>query len=39
MITRAGYPTVVEEMDEDLIAAKLPDVESKALAMIQARAG
>ncbi|HSF29784.1 MAG TPA: hypothetical protein VLK82_04825, partial [Candidatus Tectomicrobia bacterium] len=35
MLERAGYPTVAAALDEGLIAAKLPEVESKAQAMLQ----
>jgi len=33
MIARAGYPGIVTELDEEMIQAKLPEVESTALAM------
>ncbi len=33
MIARAGYPGIVAELDEEMIQAKLPEVESTALAM------
>jgi hypothetical protein len=36
MLTRAGYPTVAAALDEPLIASKLPEVESRAEAMLQA---
>jgi hypothetical protein len=35
MIERAGYPTIAAALDEDLIAAKLPEVESTIRAMAQ----
>jgi hypothetical protein len=37
MIERAGYVTVASTLDEDLIAAKLPEIEPKTQAMIRAR--
>jgi hypothetical protein len=36
MLERAGYPTIAAALDEGLIAAKLPEVESTAQAMAQA---
>jgi hypothetical protein len=36
MLTRAGYPNVAAALDEGVIAAKLPEVEAKAQAMLQA---
>ncbi len=36
MLTRAGYPTVAAALDEGLIAGKLPEVEARAQAMLQA---
>jgi len=36
MIERAGYPTIAAALDTELIAAKFPAVEAKALAMLQA---
>jgi len=36
MLTRAGYPTVAAALDEGLIAAKLPEVETRAHAMLAA---
>ena len=36
MLTRAGYPTVAAALDEGVIAAKLPEVEARAHAMLQA---
>ena len=36
MITRAGYPTIAAALDEELIAAKLLEVEATTQAMIQA---
>lgn len=36
MIERAGYPTVAAALDAELIAAKLPEVEAKTQAMLQA---
>ena len=36
MLTRAGYPTVAGALDEGLIAGKLPEVEARAHAMLQA---
>jgi hypothetical protein len=36
MLTRAGYPTVAAALDEGLIAGKLPEVEARAHAMLQA---
>jgi hypothetical protein len=36
MLKRAGYPTIAETVDEHLIAAKLPELESRAHAMMQA---
>ena len=36
MLTRAGYPTVAAALDEGLVAGKLPDVEARAQAMLQA---
>jgi hypothetical protein len=36
MIERAGYPTIAAALDEDLIAATLPEVEAKIRAMAQA---
>jgi hypothetical protein len=36
MLTRAGYPTVAAALDEALIASKLPEVQSRADAMLQA---
>jgi len=36
MLTRAGYPTVAAALDEGLIASKLPEVEARAQAMLQA---
>jgi hypothetical protein len=36
MLERAGYPTIAAALDEDLIAAKLPEVETTAQAMAQA---
>jgi hypothetical protein len=35
MLDRAGYPTIAAALDEGLIAAKLPEVESTAQAMTQ----
>ena len=39
MLTRAGYPTVAAALDEGLVASKLPEVESRAHAMLQAGGG
>ena len=36
MLTRAGYPTVAAALDEGLIAGRLPEVEARAHAMLQA---
>lgn len=36
MLTRAGYPTIAAALDEDLIAAKLPEIAAKTQAMLQA---
>jgi hypothetical protein len=36
MLTRAGYPTVAAALDEGLVASKLPEVEARAHAMLQA---
>ena len=36
MINRAGYPTIAAALDEGLIAAKLPEVECTAQAMVAA---
>jgi hypothetical protein len=36
MLTRAGYPTVAAALDEGVIAAKLPEVEARAQAMLAA---
>jgi hypothetical protein len=36
MLTRAGYPTVAAALDEGVIASKLPEVEARAHAMMQA---
>ena len=36
MIDRAGYPTIAAAVDQDLIAYKLPEIESTAKAMIVA---
>jgi hypothetical protein len=36
MLKRAGYPTIAAAVDEQLIAAKLPELESRAHAMMQA---
>jgi hypothetical protein len=36
MIQRAGYPSIAAELDEELVQAKLPEVEDKAMAMIRA---
>jgi hypothetical protein len=36
MLTRAGYPTVAASLDDGLIAGKLPEVEARAQAMLQA---
>ena len=36
MLTRAGYPTVAAALDEGLIVGKLPEVEARAQAMLQA---
>ena len=36
MIEYAGYPNIAAALDEDLLAARLPDVESKGRAMIEA---
>jgi len=36
MLTRAGYPTVAAALDEALIASKLPEVEARAEALLQA---
>ena len=38
MIQRAGYPSIAAELDEELVQAKLPEVEDKAMAMIRANA-
>ena len=35
MIEKAGYPGIVAELDEGLIEAKLPEVETTALEMVQ----
>jgi len=35
MLARAGYPTVAAALDEGLIAAKLPEVEERAQAMLR----
>ncbi len=35
MLDRAGYPGIVAELDRDLIAAKLPEIESTAMSMVQ----
>jgi hypothetical protein len=36
MLTRAGYPTVAAALDEGLVASKLPEVEARAHALLQA---
>src|SRR5262245_10156932 len=36
MLTRAGYPTVAAALDEGVVASKLPEVEARAHAMLQA---
>jgi hypothetical protein len=36
MIERAGYPTIAAALDTEMIAAKLPEVEAKTQAMLQA---
>jgi hypothetical protein len=36
MIRRAGYPTIAAELDDELIAATLPEVEARIAAMLQA---
>jgi hypothetical protein len=36
MLTRAGYPTVAAALDEGLVAGKLPEVEARGHAMLQA---
>ena len=36
MLTRTGYPTVAAALDEGLIAGRLPEVEARAQAMLQA---
>jgi hypothetical protein len=38
MIERAGYPTIAAEVDPDLLAAKLPEVESTIKSMAHAAA-
>jgi hypothetical protein len=38
MLRRAGYPTVAEALDTNLIASKLPEVEAKVQEMLQAAA-
>ena len=35
MLDRAGYPGIVAELDRDLIAAKLPEIESTAMSMVK----
>jgi hypothetical protein len=39
MIERAGYPTIAAAVDQDLVASKLPEIESTAKAMLAAAAG
>ena len=39
MLVRAGYPTIAADLDEELLAAKLPVVESTLRAMIEANPG
>jgi hypothetical protein len=36
MVARAGYPTIAAALDAELIASKLPEVEAKTQAMLQA---
>jgi hypothetical protein len=36
MLSRAGYPVVAAALDADLIASKLPAIESKVQEMLQA---
>jgi hypothetical protein len=36
MLTRAGYPTVAAALDEGLVASTLPEMESRAHAMLRA---
>ena len=36
MITQAGYPAIAAALDEDLIAAKLPEVEARTHEMLHA---
>jgi len=36
MIERAGHPTIATALDTGLIAAKLPEVEARTQAMLQA---
>ena len=35
MLTRAGYPTVAAALDEGLVAAKLPELETRGRAMVR----
>ncbi len=35
MLDRAGYPGIVAELDRELIAAKLPEIEATAMSMVR----
>ena len=35
MINRAGYPGIASELDEDLIAEKLPAIEKEAWSIVK----
>ena len=37
MIQRAGYPGIANELDEDLIAQKLPDIEKQTWALLKSK--